>query len=445
MKILYIVNSLSVGGAETIAANYAVELSKRGHDVSMIQIKNENTFLKDMVVDAGIPLYTTERLASDAGGDSSENGQNLREDISTISNNIAVPQEKSSVSHTGSKPRINPLTRKIDKLISIIRFCHYIRKINPDVIHIHTGLEKFRFVRSFPANRIFFTVHSEWSKCKDKGPNHKRMLYELIQKGMNVIALSSKGMSDIREEFPGAKVTVLPNGMDLDAIRESAYDRAFLSKELGLSTVAFVMGHVGRFHPVKNHEKLIRVFEAVCGICDKVAGKNNWGPSSDKVPVLRNNDNTTTDNGTVIRNNDRSISSSPILLLIGSGSESEQATIHTLVDNSPVKDRIIFAGVRRDATAIMGALDAVVMTSFSEAFPLVPMEAQIVGTRCVLSDVIPEEVFCNDNCIPMSLSASDEAWAKAILGDLTVNNWHSLEQFSLSSVIDRHVEMYEHC
>lgn len=54
---------------------------------------------------------------------------------------------------------------------------------------------------------------------------------------------------------------------------------------------------------------------------------------------------------------------------------------------SGVQDRVVFAGVREDARALMGAADAVVIPSRSEGLPLVALEALAAGTPIVATSI----------------------------------------------------------
>lgn len=65
-------------------------------------------------------------------------------------------------------------------------------------------------------------------------------------------------------EFNGnAHVTVIPNGLDINSIHSQKYDKKELLKKINLPMDTFILGHVGRFNKVKNHEKLIRIFKCV--------------------------------------------------------------------------------------------------------------------------------------------------------------------------------------
>jgi len=355
MKIMYYIHSLNIGGAETIVTNYLIQLKRNGMDVVLVQMFDKQTFLNQRLVQEGIRVLTVCPYA----------GSNVFTKIKTIQ-----------------------------------RFRAIIRNEKPDIIHVHTGLEKFGYV-PFPASRIVYTVHSEWKRCVSQGKNHYKQLLRLIREGMQVIVLSEKGKKDILTQLPEAKVIKIPNGFDFEAIRRIKYDKREWLKKQNIFEDAFLLGHVGRFHPIKNHAKIISVFQ-------KVAEKNEKAH----------------------------------LLLIGGGSESELSNVIKLAKQSGVSDKIHFLGECRDATAIMGILDCFVLPSFSEAFPLALIEAQAWNVRCIASKGIPQEVCMCANCFQLAIEEPDEIWAQYVLGDFIKENGNTLKQYEIENVVRTHIELY---
>ena len=126
-----------------------------------------------------------------------------------------------------------------------------------------------------------------------------------------------------------------------EIIRNSARRRLGLSNNV-------VVGHVGRFEPQKNHERLLHIFSAVYGM-----------------------------------------KKSARLLLVGKGTLSD--TIHKLAHEMQIEQAIIFAGEQDDVSAWYQAMDVFVMPSIFEGVPLASIEAQTAGLPCVLSCAIPRD------------------------------------------------------
>ena len=104
-------------------------------------------------------------------------------------------------------------------------------------------------------------------------------------------------------------------------------------------------------------------------------------------------------------------------------------------------DALVLAGERRDADQILSAMDCFLLTSLSESFSLVSVEAQALDVKCVLSDAVPEDVACQD-CVRLSLDESDERWAEAVVGAESDPITGNLENYDLNTVVDRLMQIY---
>lgn len=151
-------------------------------------------------------------------------------------------------------------------------------------------------------------------------------------------------------------------------------DRVAVRAEFGIPADAFVIGHVGRFDPQKNHQFLIEIAAAV----------------AQQEPKMR-------------------------LLLIGEGSL--RPDIEQKIKQLNLADHVIFAGLRSDVPRLMlGAMDVFLFPSFYEGLPSVIYEAQAGGLPCVLSDTITEEVTVVKPLLHrMALSQPALVWADVIL------------------------------
>jgi glycosyltransferase involved in cell wall biosynthesis len=161
-------------------------------------------------------------------------------------------------------------------------------------------------------------------------------------------------------------------GIDLAPFKE-AVDPATVRAEFGIPADAFVIGHVGRFSPQKNHAFLVEAAaEAIFQ------------------------------------------SSNARLLLVGEGPLKQQ--IEERVRQLGIEKQTIFAGGRSDIPRIMlGAMDVFLFPSILEGLGLVGIEAQAAGVPVVASDVIPKELDASPLVTRMSLNQSARQWADVIL------------------------------
>lgn len=168
---------------------------------------------------------------------------------------------------------------------------------------------------------------------------------------------------------------ILYCGVDLSPF-QSAQDIKVNRLELGIPTDAFVLGHVGRFEHQKNHKFLLEIMTEVCQRNPKT-----------------------------------------YLLMIGNGPL--RPDIEALAAQSPMKDQVLFAGLRSDVPEIMNSvMDMFVLPSFYEGLPLVGIEAQAAGLPLVLSAAITPELDAVPDLITrISLQQSASVWADQILAE----------------------------
>ncbi len=162
-------------------------------------------------------------------------------------------------------------------------------------------------------------------------------------------------------------------GVDLKPFQERI-EGAQLRAELGIPPEAFVVGHVGRFAPQKNHEFLVRC----------LAGAIAQDPSF-------------------------------YLLLVGTGEL--EAEIRRWVQQLGIASQVVFAGVRPDVPRLMqGAMDCFCLPSHHEGLPLVLIEAQAAGLPCLVSEAIPPETRIPPHWVQsVSLTEPLENWVEALI------------------------------
>lgn len=130
-----------------------------------------------------------------------------------------------------------------------------------DVIHGHEPNTAFIYMKLAKKygikNRI---IHSHNAKGAD-GITKKARNFILNQYGLkyatNYCACSKKAAKYL---YGTTKhVNVINNAIDIDKFRFQPEVRSYMRKKLGVENM-FVVGHVGRFAPQKNHEYIIDIF-----------------------------------------------------------------------------------------------------------------------------------------------------------------------------------------
>ena len=159
------------------------------------------------------------------------------------------------------------------------------------------------------------------------------------------------------------KVMILPNAIDPERFKFSETARREIRAKYGIAEDDFVVGHVGRFYPQKNHEFLIEVFAELHK--QKANAK---------------------------------------LLLLGDGPLQEK--IRQKVDSLEIAEAVVFAGLQKDPAPFYSAMDVFVFPSLWEGLPLTLVEAQYNGLCCFFSDRITKKarVSPKTECLPLDLS-----------------------------------------
>ena len=173
------------------------------------------------------------------------------------------------------------------------------------------------------------------------------------------------------EEKTNNDVTILNNAINLDDFNFNYKIRDESRAELGIEN-KLVLGHVGRFSSSKNHDFLIDIFAQV-----------------------------------------HKLNSEAVLLLVGTGELEEE--IKNKVKKYNLEDCVKFLGLRSDIHKLMNAMDVFVFPSKFEALPVVLVEAQSVGLKCIVSTGVPREADISNTMDFISLKNDAKYWANNIL------------------------------
>ena len=158
------------------------------------------------------------------------------------------------------------------------------------------------------------------------------------------------------------KVTILPNAIDPERFKFHETARQEIRIKYGIAEDDFVVGHVGRFYPQKNHEFLIDVFAEL-----------------------------------------RKRKANAKLLLLGDGPLLER--IKQKVESLGLSNTVIFAGLQKDPAPFYSAMDVFAFPSLWEGLPLTLVEAQYAGLPCVISENVTRETIITNKVHAVSLNS----------------------------------------
>ncbi|MEO7366147.1 MAG: glycosyltransferase [Sphingomicrobium sp.] len=167
--------------------------------------------------------------------------------------------------------------------------------------------------------------------------------------------------------------SILLYGFEYSSFKLPADRARILRQELGLEPDDRVIGHVGRFDPVKNHGFLLRAFAKVARADSRAR-----------------------------------------LVMVGRGAMEPE--IRKLAQDLGIAQFVRFAGATKDIAAYMALFDLFVLPSFSEGLGIVCVEAQAAGTRVLASDTVPPEAAVRPEFVKfLPLGQGEGAWAEEMV------------------------------
>lgn len=247
-----------------------------------------------------------------------------------------------------------------------------------EAVHVHTnkqaGFALLAARLSKVRNRIIHSHITEW--------NYRNKIYSTILK--NLIKINSTKYCTCGEEaainafgekaFKNGKVFLLNNAIEVDNFINVEYESVEkIREEFNINNEDTIIGHVGRFDTQKNHKFIIELAKRF------KSNKRNF-----------------------------------IMLLAGNGPIKNE--IKELVNKDGLSENIKFIGVRKDINLLMSMIDVFILPSLFEGLPLVGIEAQAAGTKCIISDTVTSEIDMGLGLmkqLPIT-SESIESWEEEI-------------------------------
>ncbi|GIK82818.1 MAG: group 1 glycosyl transferase [Comamonas sp. SCN 65-56] len=238
----------------------------------------------------------------------------------------------------------------------LFRLVHWLRREHVAVVHTHLfAADAYGRVaaRLAGVRAVFSTVHSvnAW-----KSSLHRSIDSLLARISTQVIACTDEVGQVLRhrDHLPAARVTVVPNGIDLRRFEHAS--GSGVRDELGIPTDVLICGVIGRLHPAKGHADL---FEAIARL--RAADRTRF-----------------------------------VCLLVGDGEL--RAGLEAAAHELGIGEQLRWLGLRADVPRLLAALEFVVMPSRWEGLPMALLEAMacekaVIATRVGgIPDVVRDQV-----------------------------------------------------
>ncbi|MBE7011639.1 MAG: glycosyltransferase family 1 protein [Ruminococcaceae bacterium] len=355
IKVLHIISNFSSGGAERVLLGY----------------------MKDLKDDPEVELYAL-ALGKNMGSifDNEIEKLNLNVKYANISGKFVALKRM----------------RAIRKMV---------KEIKPDIIHSHLRLVPFATFSTLFCGKLkrIHTIHTV-PEVEHAGKLGRVM--DICYRHMNVlpICLNRELAKDAEKLYGIPFCEFLYNGIDIS--KYSGFEgKDGLREKYGIPKDAYVVGHVGRFVPIKNHEFIIDVFNEVVKLKDNA-----------------------------------------YLILVGEGQE--MVNIKEKCKRLGIEDRVVFTGACTNVHEILQIMDGFIFPSKKEGLGIALIEAQAAGCYCVVSDTVPEEAYVSGRLKPLSLNDKPENWAKALVDEEEMSDKRNeLNAFSIEGVNDKLRNIYK--
>lgn len=287
------------------------------------------------------------------------------------------------------------------------RLAEVICQRKPDIVHTHN-----------PGPLLYGTITAKLAGVPvvintrhGRAPKHANRFIWSMNTAIVAISVDAKNELLKNNSINPGKVSVIHNGIDLDAFK-SRVSQQEVKKTLGLES-SYVIGTVSRLSREKDQFDLIRAFAMIASF-------------------------------------------EPMIRLVFAGDGPLKDELAALADNLGIKDKIVFLGFRDDVNTILQAFDIFVLSSLHEGISLSLLEAMGSGLPVIATNVggNPEVVVDGETGIlvpPQDPEKMAEAIMKILKNpDLANKMGHAgrkrvEEKFSLDRMVREYEAIYEEC
>ena len=307
MKIVHLITSLSTGGAEMMLYKLLSAVDHNHFEHVVVSLIDKGTVVGERIEELGVPVHAL-----------------------------------------GMRHGRLPTTTSVWRLACLGR------QLRPDIIQgwmYHGNMAALLVSTLVPAQaKVIWNIRQTIYDLKQE----KRLTSLLIRVGAKFSSMPARIIynSSVSLEFheklgyASHRSLVLANGFDCNLFKPDAVARYSFRRSLKLDSEAFLIGVVGRYHPVKDHANFLQA----AGILERT-----W-------PNVH-------------------------FVLVGRGMDHTNSELIALIRQIGINGKIHLLGERNDVPHITAALDIASSPSQSEGFPNVVGEAMACEVPCVVTDV----------------------------------------------------------
>lgn len=289
---------------------------------------------------------------------------------------------QNSIKAMGGKIIYIPKMTSKNMFFAHIKSIYNILKLRKyDIIHVHSfDTRPFVMIIAYLCGVKVRIVHAHSTNFND---NRHLFIKKLVRKASVVlankyIACSTECAIYMFGKKYCKKTFIVKNGINLDKYNRNENLKKLYKKELNIDSNCRTIGFIGRFSYLKNPKYVIEIAEKL-----------------------------------KLKNFDFKI------IMVGDGEDKYEFT--KLAKERNIEAYIECLGYRNDVLNLLNIIDVIVMPSINEGVPLVAIEAQALGVKCIVSDNVSKEINITKNIefIPLS---DIEKWICSIVEDIKIRD-----------------------
>jgi glycosyltransferase involved in cell wall biosynthesis len=245
------------------------------------------------------------------------------------------------------------MRRGLASPVGIVRLARLLRRLQPNVLHCwlyHACLMGSLAARLAGGPRVIWGLRSANPGFRGYSLSTRAVVRLCAKLSFlpDAVVVNSEAARTVHRKWgnKAARMRVIPNGVDTQHFCPDPEARRSIREELGLTGDSVLVGMFARYSPMKDHGTFLQAAALL----------------HRKYPDVR-------------------------FILAGEGIAADNLPLWELVRENGLQEVTYLLGPRRDIQRLTAALDLACLSSWSESFPNVLVEAMACAVPCVASDV----------------------------------------------------------